>query len=323
MEPAFDGQGDAPSPKSTEASSSQEMISSQSTSSSSGSTCVKPVHQEYQESRRVERLAQPISGSKCVEQAKEECQEARQVGGLAQPVSRSKCVEQEQEECPEAQQVGGLAQPVSSSEAETIPGHAVFRPSLFWRESAGGILKLIRSGQLPSYAAKLQDHIGDPEEKWPGLDSKTALSFFMGRYTNLPTATGQCQWQYECIESNGWYMSTLVIPAFFGRRFNSSWTRTMQWAEEDARQVFKADLQVLEILRKLPPPMQKIRDRASLDKDQKKVIREMGYNTTTVQSQIWTSVYSGFKQLGCRTAAWDAEVSQERRARPHAKDRVT
>ena len=76
-------------------------------------------------------------------------------------------------------------------------------------------------------------------------------------------------------------------------------------AEQEACEVFKKDGEVDHVRQRLPPPIDRIRKFFNIDKHQKDELAAMGFHPKAVQSDITKAIYSGFRDLGCRTALWD------------------
>mmetsp|Transcript_2731 Transcript_2731/g.5689 ORF Transcript_2731/g.5689 Transcript_2731/m.5689 type:complete len:150 (-) Transcript_2731:8-457(-) len=104
-------------------------------------------------------------------------------------------------------------------------------------------------------------------------------------------------------------IATLVLPGLHDRRFDgvskSDAKDFQKSAEQAACLAFKSDAGVNEIRRRFPPTMHHIRKFFESNLTQKAELRELGLNPTTVQTDISSSIYNGFRDLGCRTAIWD------------------
>lgn len=164
-------------------------------------------------------------------------------------------------------------------------------------EAATSILQRIQSRQFEQLAQAMRRDIGIPDADWERMQPRNAVISFMGRYTNSGEAL-----QFEhSLESYG-CRATLLTPSFNERSFSGCCKDSRGRAEEAACEVFKRDPQVNEARKWLPPSMQKIRDRVSLDGTQKAELRRMGMDTTLVQSSMWRCIFNGFRHLGCCTA---------------------
>ena len=81
-------------------------------------------------------------------------------------------------------------------------------------------------------------------------------------------------------------------------------------SETDACAAFKRDAKVDEARKWLMPPLQKVRQHCMLSKAQKEDLSARGFDPEVVQNDIYMLVYSGFRDLGCRTAFWDNNTSE-------------
>ena len=66
--------------------------------------------------------------------------------------------------------------------------------------------------------------------------------------------------------------------------------------------------EVLEAARWLVPPICRLRRRVVLNKDQKNLLRQAGYDPGKLHKEMTHNLYMGFRAIGCRTALWDSNL---------------
>lgn len=165
----------------------------------------------------------------------------------------------------------------------------------------------IKTGRLAALAQTMQDDIGFKDSAWEKMPPRNALQAFLGRYTHAKNP----EYFFEYITTgNDKYLATVVTPAFFGRHYGGYVPVEKRLAETDACSVFKHDIDVDRARKWLLPPLQKIRQHCMLSKAQKEDLSARGLDAEVVQNDVYMLVYSGFRELGCRTAFWDGNVSE-------------
>ncbi|CAE7516953.1 unnamed protein product [Symbiodinium natans] len=141
------------------------------------------------------------------------------------------------------------------------------------------------------------------------MTPKQALRIFLDRYN--------CQRRGNFGFRHRWTSDgcvvTLVVPGFHDREFEgfSEGVRspaTQAASETAARVAFKADPDVNDARRRLPPTMLSLRKMYKFSSHQVRGLRELGYNPNSVLVDIAKSLHLGFRQLGCRTAMFDRDM---------------
>ena len=204
----------------------------------------------------------------------------------------------------EESEVPGQEGPLDDARQQASAEPAVRRPV---EDSLDNVIEGIKTGKLAALAQTMQDEIGFKDSAWERMAPRNAVQAFLGRYTHAKNP--EYHFQYSA-KGNDKYLARVVTPAFFGRHYGGYVPVEKRLAETDACSVFKHDIDVDRARKWLLPPLQKIRQHCMLSKVQKEDLSARGFDAETVQNDIYMLLYSGFRELGCRAAFWDGNVSE-------------
>ncbi|CAE7359780.1 unnamed protein product [Symbiodinium natans] len=168
------------------------------------------------------------------------------------------------------------------------------------------IVEWLKTGVFERLAERLDGKIGIKDAEWANMGPKEAVRVFLIRY-NFDSK--ECLYHFELERSGRGWSATLVTTGFRGRSF-TGWAAgyggtCKREAENDACRAFKADKEVNEARRRLPPTMSTIRQYFTISRAQRDQLRALGMEPGTVQKDVSTCIYNGFRRLGCRTAFWE------------------
>ena len=204
----------------------------------------------------------------------------------------------------EESEVPGEEGPLDDAQQQASGEPPVRRPV---EDTLENVIDGIKTGRLAALAQTMQDDIGFQDSAWEKMPPRNALQAFLGRYTHAKNP----EYFFEYITNgNDKYLARVVTPAFFGRHYGGYVPVEKRLAETDACSVFKHDIDVDRARKWLLPPLQKIRQHCMLSKVQKEDLSARGWDAEVVQNDVYMLVYSGFRELGCRTAFWDGNVSE-------------
>lgn len=118
-------------------------------------------------------------------------------------------------------------------------------------------------------------------------------------------------WTFSFSETGGprpFFKATLTAHSLKDRKFESEWCVTRGLAEQSAIKVFREDPEVQQIAKLLPPSQKKIKDKASMKKDEKDALKARGIDSGMVHKELVQRLYIHFRDLGCRNALWDGNA---------------
>ena len=118
-------------------------------------------------------------------------------------------------------------------------------------------------------------------------------------------------WTFSFGETGGprpLFKATLTAHSLKDRKFESEWCVTRRLAELSAIKVFREDPEVQQIAKLLPPSQKKIKDKASMKKEEKDALKARGIDSGMVHKELVQRVYIHFRDLGCRNALWDGNA---------------
>ena len=176
---------------------------------------------------------------------------------------------------------------------------------------AATIIEFIRSGYFGKMAGRMEQKIGINNEVWERDLERAALARFLQHYHKTGDEKSYCRFEHHYQQSAHGILTraTLNIEVVRDRRFygyaHGMSDSSKDHAERAACRAFKLDTEVNQIRRLLPPTVQDIRKYFTLTRSQREELQDLGHNPTTVQWDIVTGIYNGFRDLGCRTSFWD------------------
>ena len=168
---------------------------------------------------------------------------------------------------------------------------------------------------LRSTARQLMQHSGLDLDMFGNDPDSRLLNAFFQRYNPLDGKKSSVYWKFS-YEQSQWPMygarAILTAHSLNGRQFKGDWCGSWRLAEKSAIKAFREDQEIVEIAKRLPPTLTRIREiiclRKMMTKEEKSSMEAEGIDPRDVVNEIVHLVYMYFRDFGCRTALWDGNT---------------